>query len=116
MAIIATVSIGTGNKVSVDYQSQEASINVTYQLERTDTDLKAFMHEKAAEVEEAHSLLWRRIRELRTDAARGSAAPAQKVPEQAREGTAPSQKAKETPPAPVPPTPPAPANPEPRPA
>ncbi len=67
VATITTVSIGTGNKVSVDYQSQEVNINVTYELERSDTDLNAFLNEKAQEVEAAHSLLWRRIRELRTD-------------------------------------------------
>lgn len=66
MAIVTTVSIGTGNKVSVDYQSQEVSVNVTYELERDDADLLAFVTEKAAEVEEAHSAIWRKIREARS--------------------------------------------------
>lgn len=67
MATATAVSIGTSNKVSVDYQSQEVSINVTYELERSDTDLLAFVVEKTAEVEQAHSSVWRRIREIRAD-------------------------------------------------
>jgi ATP/maltotriose-dependent transcriptional regulator MalT len=47
MAIVTGVSIGTSNKVSVDYQSQEVSVSVSYQLERDDTDLMAFVQEKA---------------------------------------------------------------------
>jgi hypothetical protein len=67
MAIVATVSIGTSNKVSVNYQSQEVNIAITYQLEREDTDLLAFVQEKAAELEKAHSTVWQRLRELRQD-------------------------------------------------
>lgn len=66
MAIATEMSIGTSNKVTVDYQSQEVSISITFELERTDTDLQALVAEKAAEVERAHSSVWRRIRELRT--------------------------------------------------
>jgi len=66
VAIVTTVSIGTGNKVSVDYQSQEVTVNVTYELGRDDADLLAFVAEKAGEVEEAHSAIWRRIREARS--------------------------------------------------
>ncbi len=67
MAIATGLSIGTSNKVSVDYQSQEVSVSVTYELERHDTDLLAFVADKAAEVEQAHTAVWRRIREIRAD-------------------------------------------------
>lgn len=67
MAYVTTVTIGTSNKVSVDYQSQEVSVSVTYQLERSDEDLQAFVETRTAEVEQAHSLIWRRIRELRSE-------------------------------------------------
>jgi len=67
MAIATAVTIGTSNKVTVDYQSQEVSISVTYELERGDADLQAFVTDKAAEVERAHSAVWRRIREIRAE-------------------------------------------------
>jgi hypothetical protein len=67
MAIATAVSIGTSNKVTMDYQSQEVSISVTFELERDDADLQAFVTDKAAEVERAHSVVWRRIRELRAE-------------------------------------------------
>lgn len=66
MAIATAMSIGTSNKVTVDYQSQEVSISITFELERGDTDLQALVTDKAAELERAHSAAWRRIRELRT--------------------------------------------------
>ena len=67
MAYVTAVTIGTSNKVSVDYQSQEVNVSVTFQLERTDGDLVSFVEDKAAEVERAHSGIWRRIRELRAE-------------------------------------------------
>lgn len=67
MAYVTAVTIGTSNKVSVDYQSQEVSVSVTFQLERSDGDLVSFVEDKAAEVERAHSTVWRRIRELRSE-------------------------------------------------
>ncbi len=66
MAYITQVTLSNSNRASVDYQSQEAQVSVTYQLERTDTDLMAFVEEKAGEVEQAHTLLWNRIRQLRS--------------------------------------------------
>ena len=67
MAIATAVSIGTSNKVTMDYQSQEVSISVTFELERGDADLQAFVADKAAEVERAHSAVWRRIRDIRAE-------------------------------------------------
>jgi hypothetical protein len=67
MAYVTAVTIGTSNKVSIDYQSQEVSVSVTFQLERSDGDLVSFVEDKAAEVERAHSTVWRRIRELRSE-------------------------------------------------
>jgi hypothetical protein len=65
MAIVTQVSIGTSNRVSVHYQSQEVHVSVTYALESQDADLLAFMSEKAAEVERAHAAVWKRIRDQR---------------------------------------------------
>lgn len=73
MAIATEVSIGTSQKVSVDFQSQEVSVRVTYALESQDGDLLTFVAQKAQEVEKAHAAIWRRIREQRTHAQRSHA-------------------------------------------
>ena len=65
MAFVTSLTIGTASKVAMNFQSQEVSVTVTYQLERQDTDLMQIVEEKAAEVEQAHSTIWRRIRDLR---------------------------------------------------
>lgn len=65
MAHVTAVTIGHTDRVSANYQSQEVSVSVTFQLERSDDDLQAFVEDKAAEVESAHGTIWRRIRELR---------------------------------------------------
>jgi hypothetical protein len=67
MAHAISMMLGTGNKVSVDYQSQEAHVTVTYELERHETDLQAVVLQKAEEIERLHGTLWRRIREIRTE-------------------------------------------------
>ena len=67
MAFVTQVSIGTSQKVSVDYQSQEVSVSVTYSLEREDTDLLAFVSEKTTEVERAHAAIRQRIKEMRAE-------------------------------------------------
>ncbi|MDE2106568.1 MAG: hypothetical protein KGL39_55650 [Patescibacteria group bacterium] len=61
MAFATRVTIGTGNKVTQSYQSQDVSVSVTYELERSDTDLIAFMAAKAAEVEACHTAVWQGI-------------------------------------------------------
>ena len=48
------LSISTGNKVSVNYQSQEVNVSVTYQLESEDTDLLSFARNKASEIAAVH--------------------------------------------------------------
>ena len=67
MAFATQLTIGTGSKVSANYQSHEVSVIVTYELERQDTDLLKLVEEKAAEVEQAHSMVWRSIKSLRTE-------------------------------------------------
>lgn len=71
MAFATRMSIGTGTKVSVDYQSHDVSINVSYELERADTDLLQLIDEKVVELELLHTHLWERIRELRAARAAG---------------------------------------------
>lgn len=65
MAYCTSVTISTGNKVSVNYQSQDVSVSLTYQLEREDADLLALVERKADEVERAHRRVWQRIRDQR---------------------------------------------------
>lgn len=55
-------TLSTGNKVVVNYQSQEVSVSVTYQLERGDDDLLAVVGQKADEVVAVHRLAWARVR------------------------------------------------------
>ena len=62
MAYPIQLTIGTGNKVSVNYQSQEVNVSVTYQLESEDTDLLSFARDKASEVATAHAIAWEQIR------------------------------------------------------
>ena len=65
MAVVTNLTIGTSTKMSVNYQSHEISVTVSYELERQDSDLMKLVEEKAAEVEKAHRSIWRRIRDLR---------------------------------------------------
>lgn len=67
MAYLSKVTLGTGTKVSVDYQSEDVSLMVSWELERADTDLIAFVAEKAVELEEAHTTLRQRLREKRAE-------------------------------------------------
>lgn len=62
MAYAVEITISTGNKVSVNYQSHEASVSLTYQLEREDTDVLAIIQEKSVEVAAAHALAWQELR------------------------------------------------------
>lgn len=62
MAYPIQLTIGTGNKVSVNYQSQEVNVSVTYQLESEDTDLLSFARDKAGEIAAVHGIAWEQIR------------------------------------------------------
>ena len=61
MAYPIQLTLGTGNKVSVNYQSQEVNVSVTYQLESEDTDLLHFARDKASEVATIHGIAWKQI-------------------------------------------------------
>jgi len=63
MAYAVEVTIGTGNKVSLNYQSQEVNVSLTYKLEREDRDVLALVREKADELVRAHALAWKRVKE-----------------------------------------------------
>lgn len=63
MAYAVEVTLSTGNKVSLNTQSQEVSVSITYQLEREDTDVLAVVQEKAGELVEAHALARKRVKE-----------------------------------------------------
>lgn len=62
MAYATEITISTGSKVSVNYQSQEVQVGVTYQLEREDQDLMQLVTSKASEVERAHRRLWKQVK------------------------------------------------------
>ncbi len=62
MAYATQITISTGSKVSVNYQSNEVQVGVTYQLEREDEDLLQLVESKAAEVEAAHRRLWKTLK------------------------------------------------------
>lgn len=65
MAYAVEVTISTGNKVSINYQSQEVGISLTYRLEREDSDVLAIVAEKAAEVVDAHARAWQEVQGAR---------------------------------------------------
>lgn len=62
MAYPIQLTIGTGNKVSVNYQSQEVNVSVTFQLESEDSDLLNFARDKASEIAAVHGIAWEQIR------------------------------------------------------
>jgi len=62
MAYATQITIGTGRKVSVNYQSQEVQVGVTYQLEREDQNLLQLVETKAAEIESVHRRLWKKLK------------------------------------------------------
>ena len=65
MAYPTEITIGTGSKMSANFQSNEFQVSLTYQLERGDVDLAQLAEEKAAEVENLHGLIRQRILALR---------------------------------------------------
>ena len=101
MAHVTAVTIGHTDRVSANYQSQEVSVSVTFQLERSDDDLQAFVEDKAAEVESAHGTIWRRIRELReqrkAEAAAAEPAAAETPPEAPTATQRPTRRRKSAP-------------------
>ena len=60
------ITLSTGNKVSLNYQSHEVSVSIIYQLEREDTDVLKVVEEKAKEVAKAHAKAWRAVRDEKT--------------------------------------------------
>jgi hypothetical protein len=77
MAYAIQATIGAGNKVSLNYQSQEVNVSLTYQLERQDTDVLHVIQEKAEEVARAHQAAWQRIHDVKVE---GNAENRQKSP------------------------------------
>ncbi len=65
MAYPIQVMLTTGNKVSLNYQSQEVSVTLTYQLEREDSDVLALVQEKTKELAQAHQLAWQGLHEAK---------------------------------------------------
>jgi hypothetical protein len=65
MAYPIQVTLTTGNKVSLNYQSQEVSVTLTYQLEREDSDVLALVQEKTKELAQAHQLAWQGLHEAK---------------------------------------------------
>ena len=63
MAYAVEITLGTGNKVSLNYQSQEVNVSLTYKLEREDTDVMEVVRDKADELVRAHTLAWKRVKE-----------------------------------------------------
>ena len=57
MAVLSKVTIGTGRKISIDYQSEDYSLIVTWELETNDTDLLGFVKSHGKQVEAAHQTL-----------------------------------------------------------
>lgn len=68
MAFATEITIGTGSKMSANYQSNEFNVSLTYQLERDDVDLLEIAEEKAAEVETLHAAIRRKILQSRSQA------------------------------------------------
>jgi hypothetical protein len=67
MAYAIQLTIGTASKVSLNFQSQEVNVSLTYQLEREDTDVLQAVQERAVEVAEAHRAAWQRIRDVKVE-------------------------------------------------
>lgn len=65
MAYATQLTISTGNRVSLNYQSQEVSVTLTYQLEREDGDVQAVVRERAAELAQAHQAAWQTLRDAK---------------------------------------------------
>jgi hypothetical protein len=62
MAFPVRVTLGMSVKSSADYQSEEVTLIVSWELERSDTDLQKLVAEKAEELKEAHATLCQRLK------------------------------------------------------
>ena len=69
MAYATQITISTGNRVSLNYQSQEVSVTLTYQLEREDSDVLRLVSEKSGELAQAHQTAWQTLRDAKVAAA-----------------------------------------------
>lgn len=65
MAYAVEITLGTGNKVSLNYQSEEVNVSIIYKLERQDVDVLKIVNDKAPKLIEAHRLAWERVREAK---------------------------------------------------
>lgn len=65
MAYPVELTLGTGNKVSLNYQSEEVNVSITYRLERGEENVLEVVRCKAPELIEAHRLAWERVREAK---------------------------------------------------
>lgn len=74
MAYATKITISTGNKVSLNYQSQEVKVTLTYQLERDDGDLLAVVRDKTAELAQAHHAAWQTLRDAKVAATEATTA------------------------------------------
>lgn len=81
MAYATQLTISTSNKVSINYQTRDVGVSVTYQLEREDANLIAVVREKTAELAQAHRTAWQGLR----DAKIAGAGEPQEVQEQPEE-------------------------------
>jgi outer membrane biosynthesis protein TonB len=80
MAVVTTVSIGTGRKVSANYQSQEAALTVTFELDHAEqADMDGFLRGKAADVKRWHTEM--------VDQLGAEAAPIEKKPAEKKSAT-----------------------------
>ena len=73
-----------GNKVSLNYQSQEVSVTLTYQIEREDSDVLAVVKEKSIELAQAHRVAWQTLRDAKVSAAGKSEPDKESKPEKNR--------------------------------
>ena len=111
MAYATQITISTGNKVSLNYQSQEVSVTLTYQIEREDTDVLAVVKEKTVELAQAHHAAWQTLHDAKVSTAKSSTAQEEmpekpkKVPEspiaQMKTVSAPAETADPPPPEPI---------------
>jgi len=62
MAFPVRVTLGMSVKSSADFQSEEVTLIVSWELERSDTDLQRLVAEKAEELKEAHATLCQRLK------------------------------------------------------
>lgn len=72
MAFPIQLTLSTGNKVSLNYQTRDVAVSLTYQLEREDTDVLQVVKQKTQELAQAHRLAWQGLRDARVSAARGT--------------------------------------------